>query len=77
MNFLVQRLKKIKKLCFYYLLPMAVPAMLQACPRCVDATPYKMGMQWAVVVLLPVPIVLAGALFFWIRGASKSDGSDS
>jgi len=56
---------------------MAVPAMLQACPRCVEATPYKMGMQWAVVVLLPVPIVLAGALFFWIRGASKSDGSDS
>ena len=50
-----------------------LPSMLLACPRCVDATPYKTGMQVAVAVLLPIPIILVTALFFWIRNASKTE----
>jgi hypothetical protein len=50
-----------------------LPSVLLACPRCVDATPYKTGMQVAVAVLLPIPIVLVTALFFWIRNASKAE----
>ena len=55
-----------------FLLLEIIPSFLQACPRCVNATPYKIGMQWAVVVLLPVPLVLAVLLFLWIRRESKN-----
>jgi hypothetical protein len=50
-----------------------LPSVLLACPRCVDATPYKTGMQMAVAILLPIPAVLVTALFFWIRNASKEE----
>jgi hypothetical protein len=50
-----------------------LPSVLLACPRCVDATPYKTGMQVAVALLLPIPIILVTALFFWIRNASKAE----
>jgi hypothetical protein len=50
-----------------------VPCLADACPRCVDATPYKTGMQLAVAFLLPIPFLLAGGLFFWIRKFSKPD----
>ena len=38
-----------------------------ACPLCVESTPYKHGLQWAVLFLLPVPFVLAGTLIWWVR----------
>jgi hypothetical protein len=50
-----------------------LPFALEACPRCVDATPYKSGLQLAVVLLLPVPFALVTALFFWIRRASEPE----
>jgi hypothetical protein len=42
-----------------------------ACPRCVDATPYKTGMLIAVLVLLPIPLVLGFSLYRWIRKAEE------
>lgn len=49
----------------------AGPGLLEACPRCVDATPYKMGMQLAVLVLLPLPLALGGWLLWTIRKYSR------
>lgn len=45
---------------------------LWACPRCVDATPYKTGMQLAVAVLLPVPFALAYGIYRFIRYETKA-----
>jgi hypothetical protein len=53
-----------------------LPSVLLACPRCVDATPYKTGMQLAVAVLLPIPFVLAYGLYRWIQNESKTDSSE-
>jgi hypothetical protein len=53
-----------------------VPALVEACPRCVDATPYKTGMQIAVAVLLPIPFVLAYGLYRWIQNESKVDSPE-
>lgn len=45
---------------------------LWACPRCVDATPYKLGLQMAVVVLLPVPLVLGFLIYRWLKKAEQA-----
>lgn len=50
-----------------------VPVFVEACPRCVDATPYKSGLQLAVAVLLPVPFALAYGLYRFIRNESKPE----
>lgn len=57
---------------FYFSASMAL-----ACPLCVDATPYKHGMLIAVFVLLPVPFLLAGGLFLWVRRMSKGENQPS
>jgi hypothetical protein len=63
---------KIKK--FSLLLTVGfLPAIAEACPRCVDATPYKSGLQLAVAVLLPVPFALAYGLYRFIRNESKPE----
>lgn len=69
-------MNKMKNTCLLFLLA-AGPGILDACPRCVDATPYKTGMQLAVIVLLPVPAILATLLFLWVRKESRGEGSDS
>ncbi len=46
------------------------PITLWACPLCVNATPYKDGLLWAVGFLIPVPFVLAYLMYGWIRRAS-------
>ncbi|GEM_PF-2227726 len=46
-----------------WLLPLAA----QACPRCVDATPYKSGLQLAIAVLLPLPFALGYGLYWFLR----------
>ena len=46
------------------------PAILLACPLCVNATPYKDGLLWAVGLLIPVPFVLGYLMYGWIRRAS-------
>jgi hypothetical protein len=46
------------------------PVALWACPLCVNATPYKNGLLWAVGLLIPVPFVLAYLMYGWIRRAS-------
>ena len=43
------------------------PWCLEACPRCIEASPHRIGLIWAAVLLLPVPFALAGWLFWWIR----------
>jgi hypothetical protein len=57
---------------FFALLIMAVfvPVLVWACPLCVNATPYKNGLLWAVGFLIPVPFVLAYLMYGWIRRAS-------
>jgi hypothetical protein len=45
---------------------------LWACPRCVDATPYKLGLQMAVVVLLPVPLVLGFLIYRWLKKSEEA-----
>jgi hypothetical protein len=47
-----------------------VPIVSWACPLCVNATPYKDGLLWAVGFLIPVPFVLAYLMYGWIRRAS-------
>jgi hypothetical protein len=47
-----------------------VPVAIWACPLCVNATPYKDGLLWAVGLLIPVPFVLAYLMYGWIRRAS-------
>jgi hypothetical protein len=54
-----------------------LPMFLEACPLCVDATPYKNGLLIAVLVLLPVPFILAGGLFLWIRRMSRDETQPS
>jgi hypothetical protein len=46
------------------------PVAVWACPLCVNATPYKDGLLWAVGFLIPVPFVLAYLMYGWIRRAS-------
>ena len=46
-----------------------MPWAAQACPRCVDATPYKTGMLIAVVILLPIPMILGFSLYRWVQKA--------
>jgi hypothetical protein len=48
------------------------PSAMVACPRCLEASPYKTGLFWAVLMLLPIPFILASLLFLWIRRASKA-----
>gem|GEM_PF-6842575 len=52
---------------------MLMSSFVWACPRCVDATPYKSGMQWAVVFLLPIPLGLGTGLFLWLRKAAQNE----
>jgi hypothetical protein len=47
------------------------PYAAGACPRCVDATPYKTGMLVAVLVLLPLPLTMGFFLYRWIQKAEK------
>jgi len=47
-----------------------VPGVLQACPLCVNATPYKDGLLWAVGLLIPVPFVLSYLMYGWFQRAS-------
>jgi hypothetical protein len=47
-----------------------VPMVAWSCPLCVNATPYKDGLLWAVGFLIPVPFVLAYLMYGWIRKAS-------
>jgi hypothetical protein len=46
------------------------PLAVWACPLCVNATPYKDGLLWAVGLLIPVPFVLAYLMYGWIRRAA-------
>ena len=50
-----------------------LPKVAGACPLCVESTPYKNGLQWAVLFLLPVPFILAGTLIWWVRRHLPSD----
>jgi hypothetical protein len=53
-----------------FILAMLMPGAVWACPLCVNATPYKDGLLWAVGLLIPVPFVLAYLMYGWIRRAS-------
>jgi hypothetical protein len=48
--------------------PLAAPA----CPRCLQATPYRSGLLWAVGFLMPIPFLLAGLLAAWVARHSKT-----
>lgn len=50
---------------------LGAPYAVWACPRCVDATPYKTGMLVAVLVLLPLPLTIGFFLYRWIQKAEK------
>ena len=52
------------------MLMVLAPSVLWACPLCVNASPYKDGLLWAVGLLLPVPFVSAYLIYGWIRRAS-------
>jgi hypothetical protein len=43
-----------------------LPAAVEACPRCFEGTPYRTGLIWAAVFLLPVPFVIVGVLAYWL-----------
>ena len=48
-----------------------LPLVLEACPLCFNASPHRIGLIWAAILLLPIPFALAGLLFWWIRRASS------
>ena len=48
-------------------------SVVSACPLCVDATPYKKGLMWAVWFILPVPFALAGWLYYMIRRSIQAE----
>lgn len=50
-----------------------MPLAAEACPRCVDATPYKSGLQLAIAVLLPLPFALGYGLYRFIRHSVPSE----
>lgn len=54
---------------FFALAVFLAPWIVAACPRCVDATPYRTGMFIAVLVLLPIPMVLGFSLYRWVQKA--------
>lgn len=53
-----------------FIIVVFAPGTLWACPLCVNATPYKDGLLWAVGFLIPVPFVLVYLMYGWIRRAS-------
>jgi len=65
-------MKNLKNISFRILVIYLIltPAVLWACPLCVNATPYREGLLWAVGLLIPVPFVLAYLMYGWIRRAS-------
>jgi hypothetical protein len=52
------------------------PWIAQACPRCVDATPYRSGLQMAIAVLLPLPFTLGYFLYRFIRNAISTEETE-
>ena len=65
----MKKAKQISTLLTFYLFPLLV----EACPLCVNASPFKKSMLLAVFVLLPVPFALVGGLVLWIRKAAKEE----
>ena len=65
----------LKSLIFAVFCQLSTVDWVSACPRCVDATPYKLGLQLAVVVLLPVPFACAYWVYRSIRDAAKEEPS--
>jgi len=65
-------MKKLMNISFRITLMWVIlaPVAVWACPLCVNATPYKDGLLWAVGLLIPVPFVLAYLMYGWIRRAS-------
>jgi hypothetical protein len=47
-----------------------IPAVVRACPLCINASPYKDGLLWAVGFLIVIPFILVYLLYGWIRRAS-------
>ena len=55
-------------------LALAVPAGLQACPLCFRIGPFKVGLLWGSLLLLPVPFLVGGALAWWVwRGQDRPE----
>lgn len=52
---------------------LSAAGWLWACPRCVDATPYKIGLFWGVLFLMPLPFLVFGGVIFWIIRHSKGE----
>ena len=67
----------LKSLIFAVFCQLSTVDWVAACPRCVDATPYKLGLQLAVVVLLPVPFACAYWVYRSIRDAAQEQAPDS
>ena len=53
------------------------PSLAAACPRCVEATPFKFGLQLAVLILLPLPFALGFTLYRWVRGSLSTETEDA
>ena len=66
----------LKKLILAFSCQLMASSWVWACPRCVDATPYKLGLQLAVVVLLPVPFVCAFLVYRFIRKAGQEETAE-
>lgn len=45
---------------------LAIPSALQACPFCFRLGPFRLGLVWGAVLLLPVPFLVGGALAWWV-----------
>jgi hypothetical protein len=55
---------------------LALPALSQACPQCVNSSPYGKGLIYAVAFIMPIPFALIGFLVWWIARHSPSGSGD-
>lgn len=65
----------MKKLIFFSLI-LALPSALLACPFCFRLGPFRLGLVWGAVLLLPVPFLVGGALAWWVWRTQKKQKDD-
>lgn len=47
------------------------PSLAQACPNCYGSGPFHSGLVKATLFLMPVPFIVAAALFVFLRRRSR------
>ena len=57
----------------FFLSLIGMPGLVQACPLCADASPYKVGLLIAVGFLMCVPFGVTYLMYGWFKRASRTE----